>query len=256
MVKQQEPEQNFVARRRELLKLGAAGMPMLLTLKASAAQPVHSAFDCLISLPEMCIMVGEDGAAWIVTDGAGRYDAGEAITTSTVNSFKSDASYVVPAGTVPDRYRSQEDCPDPCSGGGGGHDDEDDGWGDNDEDDGWGDEDEDDDCSSSDDDDDGHGNGHGHGHGDNEDDGWGDHDDDDDDGGEVDDAICKYKIYCYGDNTQIAPGNYVSESGNWNISGDTGLYLVVAAKYADLYGERGNFPGVSCLLSILIYLGQ
>jgi len=279
-----EKDSVFLEKRRQLLKLGAAGVPMLLTMKASASQPLHSALDCAITIPSgMCIMVGSDGAAWI--SASFNYD-GSKLTKNTVKRFKRASEYVLPAGSIPTRYRPDDTCPtDPCSSGGSGGSDDDEGhWSRNNQQESgfaslldrltltraahaddvqyassWGsggDDDDNDDggsnCpTSGGDDDDNHDSGSHHG---DSDDGH-----DDDDGGSSgggDTSSCDYKSYCVDSATEYPPGTFLDSSGNWNLSGDLGLYTIVAAKYGEYYGTYNNFPGVSCMLSIMTYLNN
>ncbi|MCJ9430378.1 hypothetical protein [Kordiimonas marina] len=283
-----EKDSVFLEKRRQLLKLGAAGVPMLLTMKASAAQPLHSALDCAITIPSgMCIMVGSDGAAWIST----RYNYdGSKLTNGKVKQFKSASEYVLPAGSVPARYRPDGNCPtDPCSSSGGSSGDDDEGghWGHHSQQESgfaalfdrltltrtaqaddtlyasdWGhsggEGDDSDDgssgCPTSGGDDDDNHDSYSSNH-------WGSSDDnhDDDEGGSSgsnDTSSCDYKIYCFDSSTQFQPGTFIDANGNWNLSGDLGLYTIVAAKYGEYYGTYNNFPGVSCMLSIMTYLNN
>lgn len=255
-----DEDKGFIERRRQLLKLGAAGVPMVLTLKASATQPVHSALDCAFVIPEkVTILVDVDGKAW-VGDGSIQEKQGE-YKTKDVDDFKQNADYVFGEGTVPERYR-----PDGCSTGGGDDDSGDDdgghgGWGGDDsggddDDSGWhsgsGDDDDSDwrtSSSSRGDDDGGYSGGWRGGHG------GGDDDGDDDDGGSGGGGWTDcYKVYVISRNTTITPADYLNGSGSWNLQGENGLYILLAGKYLDTYGNDGGFPGISCLLSILNYL--
>jgi hypothetical protein len=252
----------FLERRRQLLKMGAAGMPMVLTLKASANQTIHSALDCAFILTSAVnILVDHEGKVWVGSDTIEQGTGGK-LKTSDITSFKSNADFAFPANTAPDDYVPDECPPDPCAGGG---DDDGGGWDDDD----WyygsagkdlleqlkesgsvvsftgnnrggnnrGDDD-DDDCNNGDDDDD---------------DDW-----DDDDGGSGGSSStwteCGYNYYQITANTTITPLNYMNQNGDWQISGNEGLYIVLGAKYLDYYGNDGGFPGISCLHSILTYL--
>lgn len=65
--KQNAVEKQFAARR-DLLKLGVAGLPMVLTLNSSAAHAAASQLTCFFNLPERVrIMVNSDGHAWAST---------------------------------------------------------------------------------------------------------------------------------------------------------------------------------------------
>lgn len=257
---QKQDTSEFLERRRQLLKLGAAGMPMILTLKASANQTVHSALDCVFKLTSAVnILVDHEGKVWV---GSSTIDQGSGGTlkTSDITAFKSNADFAFPAGTAPEDYVPDE-CPDdPCDGDSSGDWDDDDwyfgGTGrdllqelmdsgsissfkkdkDKDKDKGG----DDDDCGNSDDDDD-------------DDDDW-----DDDDGGSGGSGgtwtDCGYNYYEISANTTITPLDYLNGNGDWQISGTNGLYIVLGAKYLDYYGNDGGFPGISCLHSILTYL--
>jgi len=243
----------FLEKRRQLLKLGAAGLPMVLTLRASASEAVISQLRCLITVPSnLKILVDDTGAAW-VGDGSISEEGGGGYDLDDIASFKADADYTFPEGSAPSEYRPEaceiDDCEDGDGSGdillshltdeqgnysltenltdyiaGGGGDDH---------------------CHSLPDHD--HGGGKkgkgkgkgGHGHGDDHGHGQGD---------------CGYALYVY-DNSVITPGNYVDESGNWTISGDDGLFLALSLAYAEEYGPGGSWPGVSCIVSILNYVG-
>jgi len=60
--------QEKLASRRNLLRMGAAGLPMVLTLKASARQAALSQLQCFFRLPSRYrIMVNSNGEAWAST---------------------------------------------------------------------------------------------------------------------------------------------------------------------------------------------
>ncbi|WP_262691505.1 hypothetical protein [Kordiimonas aestuarii] len=268
MDKKSNQTHDFLERRRQLLKMGAAGMPMILTLKASANQSVHSALDCSFKITSAVnLLVNHEGKVW-VGDGSIRQHSDGRLNTADIASFKSDADFAFPSGSAPDGYVPSE-CPDDgCSGGGGDGDWDDDDWyfGGSGKDlleqleesgsvvaftnnknknknkgGGSGGDDDDDDCGS------------GGSHGDDDDDYW-----DDDDGGSSSSGSewtdCGYNFYQISANTTITPLEYMNSSGDWQISGTKGLYIVLGAKYLDYYGNDGGFPGISCLHSILTYL--
>lgn len=88
--------------RRKLLKLGAAGMPMALTVRASAAEAVISQLRCCATLLDsMGILVDEDGAAW-VNLGEPDYSLS---SSRRIRNFKRHADWEFPSGTVPSSYR-------------------------------------------------------------------------------------------------------------------------------------------------------
>jgi hypothetical protein len=207
--------------RRRVLQLGIAGMPMMLSMRASAQSFAHSALDCTITIPAgLIILVNDEGAAWVtdrVNLGNGR------LTQGRINRIQRRAQYSFSDGTVPDQFRPPG-CPV--------------------------DEDELDDDDDRDDDDD-------------------DRDDDDrDDDANLDGLsprerrrrreerlACQYALFAFSGNTTFEPGRFVTPSGEFNVSGATGLYLVLAARFAD-QGANSGFPGVSCLVSILDYVNQ
>ncbi len=233
----------FLEQRRDLLKLGAAGMPMVLTLRASAQEAVISQLRCTITIPsKFKILVDDTGAAWV---GSGKLRTDKKtgnLKDKDVKNFKHDASYIFPHDSVSASYR-----PDACeyetcdeSGGSGDHDDllshltdENGTYAMNDylagsgEDDGH-----DHSC-----DDDGHAqDSHGH--------------------SIITNAPCGYAVYEYSRSQIISPGDYVTQGGDWNLSGDDGLYLELSLKYIDENGVNGHWPGVSCVISILNYMGH
>lgn len=68
-------KQDTLANRRNLLKLGAAGLPMMLTLKASARAAAVSQLQCFFRLPARYrIMVNTNGEAWASTTHNVRYN--------------------------------------------------------------------------------------------------------------------------------------------------------------------------------------
>lgn len=253
---------DFVERRRQLLKLGAAGVPMVLTLKASAAEAVHSALDCAFILQDKVhILVDSSGRAWVGEDNI-KYKSGKGYKAADISSFKQNASFIFPSGSVPDQFVPEECPPEPDCNTGGGDD-----WGGGGDDDwsqafgtlagnaandqlettpvfaSWrGDDDGGNDCNNNSGDDDWGGGGGG--------------DDDGGSGGGSDNGWvdCGYNFYKISRNTTITPADYLSNNGSWNLNGENGLYLALAGKYLQTYGNDGGFPGISCLLSILNYL--
>lgn len=265
----------FLERRRQLLRMGAAGMPMLLTLRASAREAVVSQLRCVITMPgSLKILVDNSGAAWVGDGslqqasskgkgkgkGKGKKGWGSGSTgwtQSSIDDFKSNANWVFPAGSAPAAYR-----PDACE-----EDECEDNWSDDSS--GWWDDNSDLDLVS-------HlsdqnetyaandivagnsGNSYWGG-------GWGDddcgHNQGDDDSGSSHShsqgiVDCGYACYEYSQNQSITPGDYVTQGGSLNITGDDGLYLALSMIYADQYGANGDFPGVSCIVSVLNYIGQ
>lgn len=233
-----DSEQRKLADRRQLLRMGAAGLPMVLTLKASAQQVLVSQLQCAFVLPSRVrILVNCDGAAW-VGSGRIRYRNGRGWNVADLNAFKSNADYVFPAGTVPSSYRPTA-CPEVV-------------------------------CDADDDDD--NGNSYGNdtlseldallnspmpsnaaeiaGFSVNS---GGSDDDDDCDPEWQDNGYARYNI---SRNTEIKPSDYLGSNGGWNPSGSKGLYILLSLSYANSYGNSGSWPGISCVVSILNYLGN
>ena len=236
----------FLEQRRQLLKLGAAGMPMVLTLRASAQQAVISQLRCAITVPDSFkILVDDAGAAWVGSGNIKKTKSG-GYKSKDVIRFQDDANFVFPEGSVPASYRPDECEYETCDPDDDGDDDDDDllahlsdekgtyslndylaGGGKKDK--------------------------GGHSHSQCDDDG---HTMDEHDHSIVTNGPCGYACYEYSRNYAITPGEYVSEGGNWNLSGDDGLYLSLAIQYAEENGNDGVWPGVSCIVSVLNYLGQ
>jgi hypothetical protein len=233
----------FLQRRRQLLKMGAAGMPMVLTLRASAAEAVISQLRCTITISNSFkILVDDAGAAWV---GKGKLKSKRngQLRPKSVRRFKKRAQFVFPHDSAPSGYRPDEceykTCDNTESDDSEGHDellshlvDVDGTYALNDF--LAGDE-EDDEPSEDECDDDGHaldakGN------------------------GIVENAPCGYAVYEYRSNHVITPGAFVGENGNLHLSGDDGLFLELSLIYADENGTEGNWPGVSCLVSVLNYI--
>lgn len=281
-----QAESEKLEARRRLLKLGGAGLPMVLTLKASATEVLVSQLQCVIRLPSrMRILVDSDGAAWVGSRRIEKHRT-KGFKIADIQRFKQEADYVFPSGSVPNQYVPTA-CP-PSYGGGDDDDDNGGGWGDDDGHGGWGYSDgngsgysnsswgdDDDGC----DDDSGWGGGGGDGwdsatieldhmlqaslpsnadgmtgsyggSGDDDNGGWGDDDD-----CEPEYTDCGYNYYTLRRNTNITPADYLSGS-SWNPSGTEGLFIALSLTYANSYGNQGAWPGISCIVSILNYLGQ
>lgn len=101
-------EQKKLADRRNLLRLGAAGLPMVLTLKASARQAAISQLRCEFRLPARYrIMVDDTGAAWASTTLNVRFNNNrQAWRKDDLTAFLSAGDTVsFPAGSAPAAYR-------------------------------------------------------------------------------------------------------------------------------------------------------
>lgn len=218
---------------------------MVLTLKASAQQVVISQLQCVFTLPRRVrILVHCDGRAWVGSRRV-RYRNGKGWKVSDLTRFKDEADYVFPSGTVPSSYRPSE-CPEVV-------------------------------CDADDDDDNGNSIDNAAGAqiseldallnspmpsnsaeieafrantGGNDDD-----DDDDDDSCDPEWQDNGYALYTLSRNTEIMPSDYLNGT-SWNPTGDKGLYIALSLTYANSYGSQGSWPGISCIASILTYLGQ
>lgn len=237
------PEQKndtFLERRRQLLRMGAAGMPMALTLRAGATEAIVSQLRCVITIPgSLKILVDQDGAAWVGDRSV------NTSKTKSINKFKNKADYEFSTGTVPVSYRP--DC------GSSGDDSSDDS--------GWGDDSSDDSCSSDDSWSEADFDIFAHldtptsqsysadylaGSG---------GDDSSDDHCHTQESEC-YAVYSYSQGTEIIPGNYTNGGTGWSIGGgsDAELYLALSLEYEEAYGSNGSWPGISCIVSVINYL--
>jgi hypothetical protein len=235
----QNQSEEFLERRRQLLKLGAAGMPMALTLRASATEAIVSQLRCVITMPgSLKILVDESGAAWVGDGSISKKGKSGNYKTKSINKFKNNADFSFGEGSVPASYRPEcevED--DECESGDDGGDDDFDilahlddqnsSYVSNDYLLGGGDDD-----SS-----------HCHSQG------------DDDSGGHDQDGGC-YAVYEYSQGFEITPGNFTNGGTGWSIGGgsDAELYLALSLQYEDLHGSNGNWPGISCIVSVLNFL--
>ncbi len=237
------PEKDRIAERRQLLMLGAAGLPMMLTLKASARDVLVSQLTCLINLPsKMHILVDCDGRAWIGTRKI-EYKNGKGFKVSDIAKFKDKAEYAFPAGDVPNNWLPAN-CPiEECDNG--------------DDDDNDDDDDFDYESAST------------------ELDelmrvslpvqadgimlasmrmGGGDDDDDDED---CDDKWTDsgYAFYELDKNTSITPADHLN-GGGWNPQNNKqGLFVALSLAYESRHGDAPGWPGISCIVSIINYLG-
>lgn len=239
-----------LANRRRLLQLGAAGLPMMLTLRAGASSTVISQLSCTLDVPsDWLMMVKDDGSVWM---GSSINYNGETLTDEVVQNIKDASDFEFAAGSAPEEYWPTED-----------------------------------DCEDDGDDGDDSGGKKGKGK-DNDDDGCDDSDDSyaslslpanatlsnerwaetltpsgavsslfkGDDDCEEDDNCGVYKVYV---TSGVTSGidNYVDESGNWTIPESAeGLYVTLAKLYLQDQGLLGEIPGISCLHSVLTYFNQ
>jgi hypothetical protein len=252
MPNKDEKSDTFLERRRQLLKMGVAGMPMVLTLRASAADAVISQLRCTITVSNSFrILVDDTGAAWMGTRTI-RTKRDGSFKPKSLRKFKNKANFIFPGGSASESYRPEEceflSCEEA--------DNDDHGHHSHDE-------------SSSDllaylSDKDGtyamndflagsdeHTHGSGHSACDDN-----DHSQDEHGHSIPTNEPCGYSLYEYTTGHSITPGHYVSSGGSWNLSGDDGLFLELSIIYADENGEHGRWPGISCLVSVLNYLGH
>lgn len=232
-------EEQKLADRRQLLRMGAAGLPMMLTLKASAQEVLVSQLQCAFVLPSRVrILVNCDGKAWVGSRRV-QYRSGQGWRVSHLDRFKDEADYIFPDGTVPSSYRPTA-CPEEV-------------------------------CVIDDDDD-------GNSIGDNAENTLSELDallnspmpsnaseiegfsgnsmrSDDDDDCDPDWQDNGYSLYTLSSNTEIKPSDYLNNTGGWSPSGTQGLYIILSLSYANSYGNSGSWPGISCVVSILNYLG-
>jgi hypothetical protein len=247
--------------RRQLLKLGAAGMPMVLTLKASAREVLVSQLRCLIVMPSRRrVLIDSDGNAWIGTRRID-YVNGEGYKTAHIKRFKEHQNTVYFGSVGSDL---SDYIPAPCSSS-------------------WN----------------GKGNGYDYGYGKGKGDchdyyslndggstlqadatndfdallqgmpsmtadgqvasvqyvsgkGKGKGDDCD----EPEYVDCGYNYFTVSKNSTISPADYLTNGGNWNYSGSKGLYVGLLVRFDSLGMSGGDFPGISCVQSILQYLNQ
>lgn len=99
-------EQKKRVDRRNLLRLGAAGLPMVLTLKASARQAAVSQLRCFFRPgTRHRIMVNSDGEAWSSTSlNVGFSNNRQAWRGDQLDTFLASASTVYFPGPVPSDY--------------------------------------------------------------------------------------------------------------------------------------------------------
>lgn len=171
--------------RRKLLQMGAAGLPMVLTLRASASEALISQLQCLFTVKNnrRRILVDDDGRAWVGNKFIKQGPNG--LKASHITRFINNAKTYFTSGTAPNSYRPAGGCQP------------------------------------------------------NNNPNW---------------TNCGYSYYDLGKNHEITPSDYLTSGGNWNLSGNDGLYLSLSITYADSVGNDGVWPGISCIVSILTYL--
>ncbi|WND02596.1 hypothetical protein QGN29_13675 [Temperatibacter marinus] len=222
------------ANRRRLLQMGAAGLPMMMTVNSGVSASVISQLDCLFTIPAgYVMMVRSNGKVWMGDSISAQWQ-GEKITQALVDDIKNQADITTDRQAAPNQFRPDEDdCPsgpveeesDDSSSKGKGK--------------GKDDDSSDDNSCTVDDDSSGKG------------------DDSSDDSSSCEEDLCgTYKIYeTTGAATNV--NNYVDGSGNWiEPQNANQLYIYLMVLYAQEYGNDGAFPGISCIHSILVGFGQ
>lgn len=228
-------ESDRIAERRQLLMLGAAGLPMMLTLKASAQSALVSQLTCSIKFPtNVRILVDCDGQAWVGKKNI-KYTSGKGFKVDDIVKFKDNATFAFPAGDVPN-YWLPDNCPiEECS---------------NDDDD---DDDFDFETASTELDEllrasppsqaDGIALASVR---------MGDDDDDDCDEDWIDSG---YAFYELGKNSTIMPVDHTSGMGWSPQANKQGLYIALSLIYESRHGDAPGWPGISCIVSIINYFG-
>lgn len=107
LLKSKSSKQNKLAERRALLKLGAAGLPMMLTLKASAQSVAVSQLSCFFRLPaRVRVMVNSDGDAWSSTSHNVRFNRRRQVwRKDDLEEFLLPQNSIHFTGGVPSVYR-------------------------------------------------------------------------------------------------------------------------------------------------------
>ncbi len=176
------------ATRRELLRLGAAGLPMVMTLNGSAASAAVSQLQCFFRLPQRIrIMVSADGNAYASTTLNVRFSRRRnAFRKDDLDAFLADSGTIQFTGGVDSLYRPNA-CSTPPTGN------------------------------------------------------WVD---------------CGWSKYNISNNAKITPANYLDANNNWSFDGSTkGLYVDLSLQIASQSSNNG-WPGISCIISIVNYLGS
>ncbi len=95
-----------IAARRDMLKLGVAGLPMILTLNSSAAHAAASQLTCFFRLPDRVrIMVDASGNAWASTTHNVRFSRNrQAYRKDDLDEFLLPGNSIEFTGGVPSQY--------------------------------------------------------------------------------------------------------------------------------------------------------
>jgi len=216
--------------RRQMLRMGAVGLPMMLTMRASA-QSVVSQLQCTIEIPRNYnALIDADGAVWMVRANLSQVDV---LTDETVARLQQRAErrgFVFPPGSASAEFR-----PDPSSCRG---------------------DDDDYDYDDDDDDDDDRGS-RGLGRcGGNRGRGVGNEcDDDDDDDDDEDDVSCYYNLVQFGRRDSFAAEEVFDLNGNIYATEERQLFLELAQAYMRDNPAGTEFPAISCIISVMAYTG-
>ncbi|WND02597.1 hypothetical protein QGN29_13680 [Temperatibacter marinus] len=100
------------ASRRRLLALGAAGLPMMLTMKAGASSNIISQLDCLFSIPaNFTMLVRNNGKVWMGDSITVNWQ-GQMITNSIIRDIKDQSDIILGRNSAPSNFRPTiADCP-------------------------------------------------------------------------------------------------------------------------------------------------
>lgn len=229
----------FSSSRRDILRLGAAGLPMLVTLRASANEALVSQLRCQITIPSRtAILVHTDGRVWISQTNVGNPDN---LNESRIANLVANAEFTFPEGTAPQRFRPEgcgDDDNNSCNNGTGSGN----GNGNNDQ------GDYNNGCGNGDNSDNDNFNPKSGGSG-----GGGSSDDDDDDN---EFRTCDYNLIYFDGQESFPVSEVISESGSTDTSDPYGLYTLLAIQYAQSNAGSDDFPGVSCVVSVLNYINS
>lgn len=176
------------ATRRELLRLGAAGLPMVMTLNGSAASAAVSQLQCFFRMPaRIRIMVNADGTAYASTRLNVRFSRNRnAFRKDDLDAFLAASDTIAFTGGVDAQFR-----PNACSSPPTGN--------------------------------------------------WVD---------------CGWNKFNLGNNAKVTPSRYLDGNNNWDFDGSSrSLYVDLSLQIAS-QSSSNSWPGISCIISILNYIGS
>lgn len=94
--------------RRNILRLGVAGLPMMFTLQASAQSAVISQLRCTMTIPcGYAALIDTSGKVYLANKG---WNTAPKLSKNIVEDFKSGADFIFPAGTAPSEYLPENKC--------------------------------------------------------------------------------------------------------------------------------------------------